>query len=442
MAVSFTKIALTLCVVIYGFCLRSLQAASQAGFSVELIHRDSPRSPFYDPSEAPTKRLHKALARTTSRAGRLGPAAGSGGDSPFSEIVSDTGSYLMNISIGTPPFEIVAIADTGSDLVWTQCRPCDDCYQQVAPLFDPEESSTYRDVSCTSSKCALLQSTSCDRSGSGQTCHYSYSYGDQSHTNGNIAVDTVTLASTSGRPVAFPQTLIGCGHDNAGTFDSKTSGIVGLGGGPVSLISQMGRSTGGKFSYCLIPFSGETDKSSQLNFGTRADVSGPGTVSTPFEQDESGTFYYLTLEAISVGETRIPVTGSQLPSASGGNIIIDSGTTLTLLPEDTSSQLATEVANHISQDPISDPPQPLQLCYSTTADIRVPPITAHFTGADVQLGPSNAFLKVSDDMVCLTFVPTSVGQAIYGNLAQMNFHIGYDLEEKTVSFKPTDCSQF
>ncbi|KAK4785709.1 hypothetical protein SAY86_002398 [Trapa natans] len=440
MADSSSSVALTIFAVVCAFSAWSLQAAPPGGgFSVELIHRDSPRSPFYDPSESPSLRLQRALTRTTTTlASRMGLTVRTP-NSPVAEVTSNGGSYLMNISIGTPSFEIIAIADTGSDLIWTQCKPCTSCYKQVAPLFDPRESSTYSDISCSSSTCTSMSRTSCD----GKTCHYSYSYGDQSYTHGNVAVDTVSLASTSGRPVAFPKTLIGCGHDNEGTFNEQTSGIVGLGGGPVSLISQMGKSVEGGFSYCLIPLGSDT-ASSKLNFGTNAAVGGRGTVSTPYTQDTQGTFYYLTLEGFTIGETRIAYSRPSLAAdaASEGNIIIDSGTTLTYLPSDMLSQVSDEVSKLISLDPMSSPPQPFSLCYETTDDIQVPTITVHFTGANVELGPSNTFVKISDNTVCFTFVSSNLELAIYGNIAQSDFLVGYNLVKKTVSFKSVDCTKF
>lgn len=32
-------------------------------------------------------------------------------------------SYLIELEIDTPPIDFTAIMDTGSDLIWTQCRP-------------------------------------------------------------------------------------------------------------------------------------------------------------------------------------------------------------------------------------------------------------------------------------------------------------------------------
>ncbi|KAK8698233.1 hypothetical protein V6N13_114359 [Hibiscus sabdariffa] len=176
------------------------------------------------------------------------------------DIIVNQGEYLMNISLGTPGFDVVAIADTGSDLIWTQCNPCSHCFKQEAPFFDPTKSST------TASQCDSLQGSSCS---SANTCQYSVSYGDESFSNGDLAADTLTLA--------VPIMVIGCGHNNDGTFNEKTSGIIGLGGGKVSVISQLGASIAGKFSYCLLPIS-EMGISSKMNFGSNAVVSGPGVV--------------------------------------------------------------------------------------------------------------------------------------------------------------------
>ena len=59
-----------------------------------------------------------------------------------------------------------------------------EAYNQRAPLFDPEKSSTYKNVSCSSSLC--LQGSPC--SGSNNSIYqYSMKYGDSSFSNGDLA---------------------------------------------------------------------------------------------------------------------------------------------------------------------------------------------------------------------------------------------------------------
>nr|XP_033516374.1 aspartic proteinase CDR1-like [Nicotiana tomentosiformis] len=245
------------------------------------------------------------------------------------------GEYLMKISIGTPPVEIVAIADTDSDLTWTQCMPCTNCFQQLAPLFDSQKSSTYKTVGCNAEECASLGTSSCK----------------------------FTFPCTYGNNVSIPNVVFGCDHDNSGTFNNYTSGIIGLGGGESHKLSQ-------------------------------------------------------------------------------GNIRIDSGTTLTLLPSEFYSSLELTLVDSINATKKDDPSGTFGLCYeSENGTIDAPKIVAHFTDADLELSTSSTFTEVEEGLVCLTIVPAEE-VAIFGNLAQANFLIGYDLVANKISFLPTDCTSY
>ncbi|KAH9725405.1 Aspartic proteinase CDR1 [Citrus sinensis] len=413
-----------------GLSVISPAGAQTGGFSVELIHRDSPKSPFYNPNETPYQRLRNALNRSANRLSHFNKNSSvSSSKVSQADIIPNVGEYLIRISIGTPPVEILAVADTGSDLIWTQCQPCppSQCYKQDNPLFDPQKSSTYKYLSCSSSQCAPPIKESCSGEGN---CKYLVGYADQeSFSNGDLATETVTLGSTSGQAVALPEIVFGCGTKNSGRFNSKTDGIVGLGGGDASLISQIRTTIAGKFSYCLVQQS-----STKINFGTNGIVSGSGVVSTPLLVKNPKTFYYLTLDAISVGDQRLGVISGSTP---GGDIVIDSGTTLTYLPPAYAATLLSVMSSMIAAQPVE---VPYDLCYRISSRPQFPEVTIHFRDADVKLSPSNIFMKISEDLVCSVF-SASNGTPVYGNIMQTNFLIGYDIEGRTVSFKPTDCSK-
>ncbi|KAL0007637.1 hypothetical protein SO802_009139 [Lithocarpus litseifolius] len=413
--------------------------ALNGGFTVDLIHRDSPNSPFYNASETHSQRVAKALRRSINHLNRFKPTFSVPPNSLQTDLISDSGGYLLNYSVGTPPVPKLAIADTGSDLIWLQCKPCIECYNQTAPVFDPEMSTTYKTVSCTSSLCkSTYNSCSID----GTRCQYSVEYEDKSFSMGNLAVETITLGSTTGHSVPLPKTIIGCGHNNneIGEIKAASTGIFGLGGGKVSLVSQLHSSIGGKFSYCLVPSIYPQDNtSSKLSFGSHAVVSGFGTMSTPLEYKRSDTFYNLTLEAMSVGSKRLELSGSSGSGDSKGNIIIDSGSTLTSFPTEFYSKFESAVAEEINFQRINDPSHSLSLCYNKSDDVHVPGITAHFSGADVKLNPTTTFFRITDEISCLAFVAGE--PSIFGNMAQSNLLVGYDLVEKTISFKPTDCTK-
>ncbi|CAN1233765.1 Aspartic proteinase CDR1 [Linum perenne] len=318
-------------------CITFITNSHGGEFSIDLIHRDFPLSPLYNPHETQFQRLQNALRRSTNRL------------SPQSRLIPDfDGEYLMNISIGTPPFQILGILDTGSDITWTQCKPCSKCYTQKGALFNPTFSTTYKTVS-------------------------------------------------------FPNIIIGCGHDNALSIETFGSGIIGLANGPASLIHQIGPSVNWKFSYCLP----DGVSASVSSFHLGRDVSGNDVVSTPLITDPHRPYlYYLRLEAISVGNIKIPFRGS---NSDDRNIVIDSGTTITALPLEFYSKLSSAVEKQIvGGKKVSDPPAFFSLCYET--------------------------------MSCFAF-RGSKGDSLYGNVAQQNFLIGYDLRKRTVSFKPQKCGK-
>ncbi|CAN8290499.1 unnamed protein product [Cochlearia groenlandica] len=425
----------------------SSSLAHKPNLTLELIHRDSPHSPLYNPLLTVSDRLNAAFNRSISRSRRFSTKQ----TDLQSGLVSNGGEYFMTISIGTPPSKILAIADTGSDLTWVQCKPCQQCYKQNSPIFDKKHSSTYKTESCGSKACNELSEheQGCDESL--DVCKYRYSYGDESYSRGDVATETVSVDSSSGSSVSFPGTIFGCGYNNGGTFEETGSGIIGLGGGPLSLVSQLGSSIGKRFSYCLSHKSSTTNGTSVINLGTNSIPSSRSkdstVVATPLVEKTPNTYYYLTLEAITVGKTKLPYTASyrsndvKKSKVTTGNIIIDSGTTLTLLESGFYDGFGEAVEKSVTgAKRVSDPEGILTHCFKAGGkEIGLPAITMHFAEADVKLSPINAFVKVSEEMVCLSMIPTTE-VAIYGNMAQMDFFVGYDLDKRTVSFQRMDCS--
>ncbi|KAJ0790754.1 putative nepenthesin [Helianthus annuus] len=432
-----TLILLTLFLTISG-SLSKPSHHDHGGFTIDLIHRDSPLSPLYNPTYSLTDRLHNAFRRSMSRAFRLSKTSVFASKME-ADIFGIPGEYIMNIQIGTPPVQVLGIADTGSDLTWAQCEPCKNCYKQVGPpLLVPASSSTYHAQSCQSKACEALEDNnlSCD---SQNICQYKMSYGDRSYSTGDLAMDTFWFGQTSFKHVVF-----GCGHDNNATFNENISGIIGLGGGPLSIINQLNPVIQGKFSYCLISQFNDTtsNQTSKIHFGDGVDISGPSVVSTPLVKKAPSTYYYVTLESVSIGIRDLSY--KQSISKSGvneeGNIIVDSGTTLTYLPSEFYSYLSSGLANAIDGVTTKDPNGILELCYKDLYLSRVPTVTFRFTGADVVIPTVNMFLEVEEGVSCLTIVPSD-DLAIFGNLLQVNFMVGFDLVNQKVSFMPTDCTK-
>jgi hypothetical protein len=122
------------------------------------IHRDHPDSPAsagstYNTSSqaeriAAAARRSLTLAEYFSRR-VLGNSSTGNFDSPVEAVVVQ-GEYAMAVSVGTPPQQFIVNVDTGSDLVWVNCKPCIQCIVNAADNpFDPTQSTSYQEASCT-----------------------------------------------------------------------------------------------------------------------------------------------------------------------------------------------------------------------------------------------------------------------------------------------------
>ncbi|KAI3462395.1 hypothetical protein Pfo_019058 [Paulownia fortunei] len=251
------------------------------GFQVTLKHVDS------GGNFTKFELLQRAMKRGRKRMERLYAMALAASDASLeAPIHAGNGEFLMELSIGTPPASYSAILDTGSDLIWTQCKPCKQCFNQPTPIFDPKKSSSFSKLSCSSDLCTALPMSSC----SNGNCEYLYTYGDYSSTQGVMATETFTFGK-----VSIPKVGFGCGLDNEGGGFNQGGGLVGLGRGPLSLVSQLDEP---KFSYCLTSI--DSTKTSTLLMGSLASVNttlGDSIKTTPLiKSPSSPSFYYLSLE--------------------------------------------------------------------------------------------------------------------------------------------------
>lgn len=347
------------------------------------------------------------------------------------------GEFLMSVGVGTPSVSFEAIVDTGSDLIWTQCKPCQECFSQPTPIFDPSKSSTFSTIPCGDSLCDALGST---QTGCSPDCTFMYQYGDGSFTSGDLASETLSVGSSKVKGIAF-----GCGHDNEGQGFSQGGGLVGLGRGGLSLISQLGSKAENMFSYCLLSITDSSSQTSPLFFGEGASLSGGKTMSL-IKSSIIPTFWYIPVTGVTLNGKAVdipPGTFDLQPDGSGG-MIIDSGTTVTILDEAAYSPLKEAIQSAIHLTPVDGSSTGLDLCYGTssTQDLTLPTLTFNFKGGvDYELPPDNFFIQVSQDLSCLAMlgVPSGNIPSIFGNIQQQNFHILYNDAHNTLSFKPTKC---
>ncbi|MCO5572929.1 hypothetical protein L7F22_026690 [Adiantum nelumboides] len=132
--------------------------------------------------------------------------------------IADNCEYFARIGLGSSftRRDLYFIIDTGSDLSWVQCAPCNPCHSQLdESIFDPEASETMRNVSCDSLLCTGHGVGNVGCGVDKKQCKYVMRYGDGSQTMGDIVTDTISFGAEG---ASLPNMLIGCGQKNDGSF--------------------------------------------------------------------------------------------------------------------------------------------------------------------------------------------------------------------------------
>ncbi|RWV83919.1 hypothetical protein GW17_00054412 [Ensete ventricosum] len=300
------------------------------------------------------------------------------------------GEYLIDLAIGTAMLPITAVLSTGSDLIWTQCGQCHD-------------------------------------------------YEGGTNSLGILANETLTF----GGKTPFAGITFGCGTENTGSLSNST-GIVGMGRGPLSLPSQLHPS---KFSYCFTPFNSSTI--SHLFLGSIADLGSCFVHSTPIVLSSNNypfsSFYYLSLQGISVGDTLLPIPNEtfQIKADGSGGLIVDTGTVPTYLEEAGYDILRKELISRVDLPVANQTYIGLDLCFSLPPGSSSPPampdMIFHFDGADMTIPPQNYMSYGFEEGLFCFMITGMTGLSVLGNYQQQNLHVLFDLDADVLSFVPAMC---
>ncbi|CAM6032497.1 unnamed protein product [Sphagnum compactum] len=436
-----------------------------------LIHRDHPDSPLskaaYNTSSY-SERLAAAVKRSlacrdyVSR--RLMSSTFEGGFE--SQVIPDETyvqyglltEYTMALSIGTPPQRFFVLIDTGSDLLWLNCKPCNQCIiHPFGSPFDPSLSSSYRNISCTDNFCKVLIDHpnvagvgSCEDS----KCKYSIAYDPPITTQGNVASETLTVTNIDGWSTSIRNVLFGCGH-NQSNFFFGADGILGLGRSPISLPSQLRNIYPEIFSYCLVPFSYSTTNTSTFFLGSPQGFKlHRHLVYTPIVNQTFSPHYYVGLRGISVNGTLLnipPDTFHINKTTHAGGVLWDSGGAFTFL---NTVAYTAELQRLITLPQVNHTVDNIfPLCFNLTKGSihDFPTIRFHFIDASGNgtvhfvLAPENYIsLYLEPPTYCLTILPSAENGLlvnIIGNLAQANHQMVFDRVNQQIGWASADCSK-
>ncbi|PIA61639.1 hypothetical protein AQUCO_00300870v1 [Aquilegia coerulea] len=439
------------------------------GLTLKLIPRDSIESPLYPGNLTLAERAARLHNHTDARikyyAARIATAGSAklqvnqSEDRLQPEVVRPQISfqdyfYLAKVGIGTfnsTPLQkdyrnYFLMVDTGSDLIWTQCEPCQaqGCFPQVQPLFPFRRSRTYESFPCNGGNRFCYPNECMD-----DLCSYKIEYGTRQYTQGYLGKDRFAFEVNDGPTDSVYYIAFGCGINQRrfkwDTTQNQINGILGMGNGPHSLVHQLGELALGRFSYC-VPRWEEPHDHIYLRFGQEARFRlDQHVLTTPLIVGGLKEAYYVKLRDISVAGNRFNYRPGyfDVKRDGTGGCIIDSGCPLTRLPQRAFTWLKNAVINYFAQAHL--PPRPkhgFDLCFELPRpDQKMPLIRFHLQNADLTI-EEGAFMHV-DDAICLAFKSSSdLGglSAVIGGLAQANYRFVFNVAASTVSFALENCT--
>ncbi|ERN20520.1 hypothetical protein AMTR_s00068p00192210 [Amborella trichopoda] len=421
----------------------------------ELLHHDQLRKQM----------IHSAL-RGRSRGG-VGAAM-----SISSGAFAGTGQYFVKFRAGTPPQNLLLVADTGSDLTWMNCR-----FRPKTRVFSPRingtrvfrasSSSSFSPLLCSAPSCPTLpfSLTACPTAST--PCRYDYRYVDGSFARGFFANESVTLSAVkpNGRHdgnVRLRHLLIGCSDAFQGRSFKEADGVLGLGQSAVSFAVQLSRRFDGKFSYCLVDHLAPKNHTSFLIFGNapgaNRSLSPKEFRRTPLILDQAlQPFYGVKVRGISLDGKLVEIPDSvwmmNLTAQSGG-VILDSGTTLTALVEPAYEAVLTafkEKLTGVRRVELS----PFDFCFNSSSsergnssevererEIVIPKMVWHL-GGGVRFEPrgESYVIDVAKGVKCLGIQGAAwPGFSTIGNIMQQSFYWEFDLKNGMLGFGRSSCS--
>ncbi|KAM6582958.1 hypothetical protein CsatB_009960 [Cannabis sativa] len=337
-------------------------------------------------------------------------------------------TYIVRAQIGTPPQTMLLAMDTSNDAAWI---PCDGCVGCSSTVFTPLKSTSYKPLPCSAPQCNQVPNPTC----SGSACSFNMSYGSSSIA-ASLSQETLKLATD-----AIPAYTFGCINKATGS-SVPPQGLLGLGRGPLSLLSQTQDLYKSTFSYCLPSFK-SLNFSGSLRLGP---VAQPKRIKyTPLlKNPRRSSLYYVNLVGIKVGRKTVDIPPSALAfnPTTGAGTIIDSGTVFTRLVVPVYTAVRDEFRRRMGKAVVSSLGG-FDTCYSVP--ITVPTLTFMFAGMNVTLPQDNFLIhSSSSNLACLAIAaaPDNVNSVlnVIANLQQQNHRLLFDVPNSRLGVARETCS--
>ncbi len=334
-------------------------------------------------------------------------------------------TYIVRANIGTPAQTMLMAMDTSSDAAWIPCSGCVGCSSST--VFNSAASTTFKPVGCQAAQCKQVPNPTC---GDG-VCAFNLTYGG-STIAANISQDTITFATDSVSGYSF-----GCIQKATGS-SLPAQGLLGLGRGPMSLLSQTQLLYQSTFSYCLPSFK-SLNFSGSLRLGP---VGQPKRIKyTPLLRNpRRPSLYFVNLIGVRVGRrvVDIPPGSFDFNPSNGAGTIFDSGTVFTRLVEPAYIAVRDVFRTRVGRNLTVTSLGGFDTCY--TVPIAAPTITFMFTGMNVTLPPDNLLIhSTAGSTTCLAMAATPVLNVL-ANMMQQNHRLLYDVPNSRLGVARELCT--
>ncbi|XP_004147205.1 probable aspartyl protease At4g16563 [Cucumis sativus] len=401
--------------------------------------------------------------------------------------LSPGGDYTLSFNLGSESHKISLYMDTGSDLVWFPCSPFECILCEGKPKIQSPlpKIANNKSVSCSAAACSAahggslsashlcaisrcpLESIEISECSSFSCPPFYYAYGDGSLV-ARLYRDSLSLPTPApSPPINVRNFTFGCAHTTLG----EPVGVAGFGRGVLSMPSQLATFSpqlGNRFSYCLVSHSFAADRvrrPSPLILGRYYTGETEFIYTSLLENPKHPYFYSVGLAGISVGNIRIPAPEflTKVDEGGSGGVVVDSGTTFTMLPAGLYESVVAEFENRTGKVANRarriEENTGLSPCYYYENSVGVPRVVLHFVGekSNVVLPRKNYFYEFLDGGDGVVGRKRKVGclmlmnggdeaelaggpGATLGNYQQQGFEVVYDLEKNRVGFARRQCS--
>uniref|UniRef100_A0A0D9XPU9 Aspartic proteinase Asp1 n=1 Tax=Leersia perrieri TaxID=77586 RepID=A0A0D9XPU9_9ORYZ len=360
--------------------------------------------------------------------------------------VYPTGHYYVTMNIGDPAKPYFLDVDTGSDLTWLQCdAPCQSCNKVPHPLYRPTKNKL---VPCANSVCTALHNgltpTKKCTSTTQQQCDYQIKYTDKASSLGVLVTDSFSLPLRNKSNIS-PSLSFGCGYDQQvgtnGAVQATTDGLLGLGRGSVSLLSQLKQQgiTKNVLGHCL-----STSGGGFLFFGD--DMVPTSRVTwVPMARSSSGNYY--SPGTASLYFDRRSLGGKPM------EVVFDSGSTYTYFTAQPYQATVSAIKGSLSKSlrQVSDPSLPLcwkgQKAFKSVFDVKKDFKSLQLSfgkNAVMEIPPENYLVVTKNGNVCLGILDgstTKLNFNIIGDITLQDQMVIYDNERVQLGWIRGSCSR-